>query len=288
MTGGDQDAGDQDAGDQDAGDQDAGDQDAGDQDAGDQDAGDQDAGDQDAGDQDAGDQDAGDQDAGDQDGGVLLMDGGAMKDAGALVDAGPPDSGNLIPVDFPILNCPAKEYESHTYRFCEEAVPMEQARATCLQAGMELVIIETIEENQWLDEQLDTIGIGPSVYIGLTDKENEGVFAFLDGSPVSFKAWGAGEPNSQLSGEDCTELQPGGLWNDVSCTWERAFVCETQDDPTDVFKQCRDAPANCPCTHAPFEDDADLGCPETSWHSAAAQCRAWGERAALYTFSEPK
>jgi hypothetical protein len=67
------------------------------------------------------------------------------------------------------------------------------------------------------------------IWLGLTDTRVEGTFMWIDGEPFgwySYQNGRAGEPNDYLGGEDCAELEGGGIWNDQDCTRERTVMCE--------------------------------------------------------------
>lgn len=54
------------------------------------------------------------------------------------------------------------------------------------------------------------------LWIGLSDRDQEGTFVWVSSEPVSYTNWGAGEPNDGGSGEDFVEMRTdiGGVWND--------------------------------------------------------------------------
>nr|XP_014130065.1 hepatic lectin-like [Zonotrichia albicollis] len=65
-------------------------------------------------------------------------------------------------------------------------------------------------------------------WIGLTDRNSEGNWEWVDGTDYksSFTFWREGEPNDSGNNEDCAHLWISGKWNDVHCTFECFFVCE--------------------------------------------------------------
>jgi hypothetical protein len=67
-----------------------------------------------------------------------------------------------------------------------------------------------------------------SWYIGLTDRAEEGEFAWDDGADVDFSRWAPGEPNNQGGLEDCVALRPDGddgAWNDLYCGSYLPSIC---------------------------------------------------------------
>ena len=82
--------------------------------------------------------------------------------------------------------------------------------------GGYLVTINDAAENQWLLETFFFTGGDVSdAIIGYTDEVVEGTFVWLSGEPVTYTSWNAGEPND-AGGEDVTELDLDGSWNDIS------------------------------------------------------------------------
>jgi hypothetical protein len=80
--------------------------------------------------------------------------------------------------------------------------------------GGHLATINDAAENAWL---VSTFGTG-SLHIGLTDWGSEGTFYWINGEPVTYTNWDAGQPdNAHAGGEDTTHLNHNGapFWNDL-------------------------------------------------------------------------
>ena len=136
-------------------------------------------------------------------------------DAGASFDAGPrpefPDG--CLPVD--------------GYLFCLIARTFDDARATCVAAGGDIVILETDAENRRVSDAF-TEWNGRPFWLGLTDEVTEDSWFWIDGRPLgTFDAWNVGEPND-LEGEDCAHGNWTGprIWNDIDCFDRYPSVCE--------------------------------------------------------------
>ncbi len=98
----------------------------------------------------------------------------------------------------------------------------DAARVTCSENAGVLVLIDDGVENSLVRTMSD----GPDLWIGYSDIDSEGEFAWLEG-PSTFENWNSPEPNNFLGAEDCALMRiPNGNWNDFSCLEERAFVCE--------------------------------------------------------------
>ncbi|XP_015279236.1 PREDICTED: macrophage mannose receptor 1-like [Gekko japonicus] len=64
------------------------------------------------------------------------------------------------------------------------------------------------------------------VYIGLTVGV-DGKFRWLDGTLVTYEAWAPNEPNNANEDEGCVMMyKRTGLWNDISCSAKKSFICE--------------------------------------------------------------
>ncbi|KAA8594531.1 hypothetical protein FQN60_011666 [Etheostoma spectabile] len=90
------------------------------------------------------------------------------------------------------------------------------SRDDCVQKGADLVIINSREEQP--------------MWIGLTDKETEGRWKWVDGTLLTQSYWMHLEPNGRLSrDEDCAEISNNFLsnsWNDDLCNIEKFWICE--------------------------------------------------------------
>ena len=112
------------------------------------------------------------------------------------------------------------------YTTCAEYRRYDVAVATCEQAGFQLVVFETPEEDLAVSE-LAYYTFYDASWIGLDDLVTEGVFEWIDDSPTPYTAWWEGEPNDS-GGEDCAGTNYGdiGYWNDFQCKAVLPFVCE--------------------------------------------------------------
>ncbi|XP_058638655.1 CD209 antigen-like protein E isoform X2 [Onychostoma macrolepis] len=100
------------------------------------------------------------------------------------------------------------------------------SRQYCKDRGADLVIINTEEKQRHISSF-----IKESVWIGLSDRENEGNMKWVDNSPMNQGFWAEGEPNNHHGkSEDCIELYPSenslSNWNDLSCSDKRKGICE--------------------------------------------------------------
>ncbi len=159
-------------------------------------------------------------------------------------------------------NCKAKtgctlvtRRDESAYLLCKDAPKTWQAaRNFCKSLGADLLVIESLEENDWIAEQSVT-----NPWIGINDIQTEGTFVWLDGESTGFTRWNEGEPNDSGGAEDCGLLYTGadsaGAWNDAPCGNEYQFVCE--DTPRHATLDPGDACDNCPSINNPDQADSD-------------------------------
>ncbi|KAH3690244.1 macrophage mannose receptor 1-like [Dreissena polymorpha] len=117
---------------------------------------------------------------------------------------------------------------------CFEMIPTFHswaiAEADCKQRGGHLATIDT-EEKQTLIYQIITSFDGPTVWIGLHDRDSEEQFKWVSGDPVTYTNWFPHRKSLSLHNiEDCVVLvtRPGynGTWDDSVCTAQHGYICE--------------------------------------------------------------
>ncbi|XP_070592852.1 C-type lectin domain family 4 member A-like [Erythrolamprus reginae] len=126
-------------------------------------------------------------------------------------------------------NCrdiPWRRFRTHVYYFSETEENWEMARQKCVNCDSHLVIINNKQEQDFVAQILKQ-----SIWLGLSDKETEGTWRWVDGSPLGERSWRHREPNNAgANGEDCAVLYKEGLWNDIHCSSPVRFVCEKEED----------------------------------------------------------
>uniref|UniRef100_A0A3B3HFB0 C-type lectin domain-containing protein n=1 Tax=Oryzias latipes TaxID=8090 RepID=A0A3B3HFB0_ORYLA len=114
--------------------------------------------------------------------------------------------------------CPEKwiRFGSSCYFFSEGSKSWDKAREFCRARGADLVVINTKEENQ-------------QFWIGLSDRDLEGTWKWVDGSPLTLQFWGSDQPDNSGE-EDCGHIRNGfpGVWNDISCLSSMQWICEKE------------------------------------------------------------
>lgn len=92
------------------------------------------------------------------------------------------------------------------------------AKITCAGLGAHLAILTTAP----LDTAAEALVGNLDTFIGLSDEVTEGSFVWVDGTPLAFSNWEAGEPNNGNggTGEDCAIIagaRPAKGWDDRPC-----------------------------------------------------------------------
>ncbi|XP_053335824.1 CD209 antigen-like protein E [Clarias gariepinus] len=102
-----------------------------------------------------------------------------------------------------------------------------ESRQICMDKGADLVIINNREEQEFISKQKVNGRI--QAWIGLSDRETEGEWKWVDGTPLTTAFWASGEPNNAGGDEDCAEFysgDTGNFWNDKKCTTKGNWICE--------------------------------------------------------------
>lgn len=94
----------------------------------------------------------------------------------------------------------------------------DQAKAGCIAMNAQLAILDTAAKDTFAEALVTT-----DVFIGANDNAVESSFVWVDGTPVVFTNWHAGEPNNGGGGgysENCVVVagaRVGKGWDDRPC-----------------------------------------------------------------------
>uniref|UniRef100_A0A8C6LYC0 C-type lectin domain-containing protein n=1 Tax=Nothobranchius furzeri TaxID=105023 RepID=A0A8C6LYC0_NOTFU len=104
----------------------------------------------------------------------------------------------------------------------------DEGREDCRNQGADLAVIENDDEQAFLS----TVNKNDA-WIGLTDKETEGLWQWVDGSPLHLQYWLENQPDNggsrlqRWGEEDCAHTSnPKAFWNDLSCSASKMWICE--------------------------------------------------------------
>ncbi|XP_030285845.1 CD209 antigen-like protein E isoform X2 [Sparus aurata] len=131
------------------------------------------------------------------------------------------------PSETPDISCPQDwmMFGSSCYYISSQRRNWDNSRQDCLQREADLVIINSKVEQAFLT------GFTMAAWVGMTDREEEGSWMWVDGTPVNKDRlqWAKGQPDGAYGGEDCGDLRSvtnfTGL-NDYNCLARSSWICE--------------------------------------------------------------
>ena len=111
------------------------------------------------------------------------------------------------------------------------------SRAYCqAQFSGDLSTVPSQEVNDLIVQLLDTANV-TSAWVGISDRQTEGVFVDVTGAQQQFSQWGTGRPRNngqrncvEVAGDGYSETGDNfspGEWNDLICEKQRSSVCRT-------------------------------------------------------------
>jgi hypothetical protein len=120
----------------------------------------------------------------------------------------------------------AKHFNGHWYKVFLEKCTWRRAKERCGTLGGRLAVIS--DEPTWAFVK----GLTPAiVWLGATDEETEGVWKWVDGTELTFKAWLPKQPDN-IRGKEHYLATRGDKWNDVPLDGKSGakevvgFICE--------------------------------------------------------------
>lgn len=133
-------------------------------------------------------------------------------------------------------SCPAGAYQNGNscYFFSGDDATWPGAMERCIRDfGGYLAVIESEEENLFLQNIARTKGSKVELWIGGTGAFLDGVWRWVDTfkpmASSSYDDWRAGDgPDSRTGNEQCLEMKAvyGYHWNDDQCWNRQKFICE--------------------------------------------------------------
>ncbi|KAG7330772.1 hypothetical protein KOW79_004741 [Hemibagrus wyckioides] len=148
------------------------------------------------------------------------------------------------------INTPGwKYFSSSIYLISTEKKSWSEGRHDCIERGADLVIINSRDEQDFVEVWRR----GQGAWIGANDRDSEGVWKWVDGTPVTNVFWSSGEPNNK-GDEDCAvsgyRSEPVPNWVDVSCSSKYIWIltdCKEEiktalkllQEKLKIFKDCK-------------------------------------------------
>lgn len=130
--------------------------------------------------------------------------------------------------DVPECECPSVVSDGQTFYLCLNRLTWLEARDFCADQGHVLARFESAAQQAEVAAAAEAIDAGRWA-IGLSDREVEEDYRWLDSSTPGFSSWASGEPAHQLDWFDCVFLD-NGAWYELNCIEKGSFVC-TDDAP---------------------------------------------------------
>uniref|UniRef100_H3DMS9 Collectin-12 n=1 Tax=Tetraodon nigroviridis TaxID=99883 RepID=H3DMS9_TETNG len=135
----------------------------------------------------------------------------------------------------PAPRCPSRfrQFGDSCYYIssASQELNFEESYQFCNGMSSHLLIINNDEEQQFMKKSIEENAF---YWLGLTDKETENVWKWVDGSVPTYTYWRAGQPDNwkfgHEDGEDCAGLTHYAYWNDFYCHQQIRFICERELD----------------------------------------------------------
>ncbi|KAJ8039927.1 C-type lectin [Holothuria leucospilota] len=134
----------------------------------------------------------------------------------------------------PVTDVPPVQWHlwhKSSYAFVQITSTWDDAVNACssMGNGIHLVFIESELENKEVSRLANIASEGKHWWIGLNDKETEGVWKWYN-ITSTYTKWMKGEPSNGLNREHCGHLKKwqgdNALWNDLWCERKIYFICE--------------------------------------------------------------
>ncbi|KAK7944580.1 hypothetical protein WMY93_000308 [Mugilogobius chulae] len=119
-------------------------------------------------------------------------------------------------------------YNGHCFHLHREKKTWPEAVKECRKEAGDLLSIRHLEDQSFVISQLGYASTD-ELWIGLNDQRTEGLFDWIDQTPVLFSSWEYGEPSLSGDSEDCVLMRgEKGNWADRSCDEQHGFICMKQ------------------------------------------------------------
>lgn len=128
--------------------------------------------------------------------------------------------------DSPACECATVDIGGELFHLCELPMPWAEAAAFCDAKGLTLARIDSVEQSRELRRAADEHD-RERWWIGLSDRDEEGVFRWRDGAALEWAHWARKQPDNDGCNQDCVALKKrgDGTWHDTHCGQHRAFIC---------------------------------------------------------------
>ncbi|XP_074555316.1 uncharacterized protein LOC141811233 [Halichoeres trimaculatus] len=125
-------------------------------------------------------------------------------------------------------NCGWTLIGQRSFLYVSDRMTWDDAEKNCISLGGHLASVHS----QWEYDQIrevfsDPTNEKPDTWIGGSDRKQEGVWRWTDGSSFNFRKWCTGEPNNLRSNQNCLHMVYKGYkcWDDLWCNELRPSLC---------------------------------------------------------------
>lgn len=115
-----------------------------------------------------------------------------------------------------------RSFNHSLYYISSEKKSWEDSRQDCIDRHADLIIINSREEQEFVN------GLKGTYWIGLSDREEEGVWKWVNGSVLKRpEFWAEGKPSPGYNADDCVKTYYWSkTWEDISCDTTHYWICE--------------------------------------------------------------
>ncbi|XP_052820472.1 brevican core protein-like [Mya arenaria] len=119
------------------------------------------------------------------------------------------------------------QHDRSCYELMHNKVTWDHGEVLCQQAGGHLANINNAQEQNYIQSFMVAYSPTKAFWIGLHDKQSEGIFEWTAGDPVTYTNWIPGHSDNLVSHNvaDCVVVVPyrGGIWDDIPCGSQSIF-----------------------------------------------------------------
>ena len=146
-------------------------------------------------------------------GGSVEVCNGVDDDLDGLVDE--PSSQNTAVCN----SCTAFDRDGFAYWFCTDNRDWSPSQNDCQAKGGNLASIHDMAENDFIASTMVSLGINGRMWMGMNDRDSEGNYAWLDGTPFDYSWINCSTARPSQGNEDCGNFSSSaGCWDDDDCS----------------------------------------------------------------------
>ena len=121
----------------------------------------------------------------------------------------------------------ARTHNGHHYLLSPLPLTWKSADAFCQKHGAHIATITDEAEQTWIAETFGVPSLGRNIWLGASDRDTEGSWAWVTSEAWDYQHWHAVEPSNHLGQEHHLSMKPGGFWNDADGETHRyMFIIE--------------------------------------------------------------